>query len=58
MTYTQTDRGHLIGIIGAGPAGLYAAKKLAEAGAHVVLFTAISNLVGWPNMAFFPPNTK
>src|SRR6266567_2350137 len=38
MTHTQTDRGHLIGIIGAGPAGLYAAKKLAEAGAHVVLF--------------------
>ena len=41
MTHTQTERGHLIGIIGTGPAGLYATKKLTEAGAHVVLLALV-----------------
>jgi len=54
MTQTQTERGHLIGIIGAGPAGLYAAKKLAEAGAHVVLFNRDSKPGGLAEYGIFP----
>src|SRR5512137_282810 len=32
------DPKYMVGIVGAGPAGLYAARKLAEGGARVVLF--------------------
>ncbi len=58
MTHTQTDRGHLIGIIGAGPAGLYAAKKLAEAGAHVVLFNRDIKPGGLAEYGIFPTKHK
>src|SRR5215510_12526246 len=58
MTQTQTDRGHLIGIIGAGPAGLYAAKKLAEAGAHVVLFNRDIKPGGLAEYGIFPTKHK
>jgi ferredoxin--NADP+ reductase len=58
MTHTQTDRGHLIGIIGAGPAGLYAAKKLIEAGAHVVLFNRDIKPGGLAEYGIFPTKHK
>jgi ferredoxin--NADP+ reductase len=32
------DPKYMVAIVGAGPAGLYAARKLAEGGAHVVMF--------------------
>ena len=32
------DLKYMVAVIGAGPAGLYAARKLAEGGARVVLF--------------------
>jgi len=34
----RTGASHLIAVVGAGPAGLYAAKTLADAGAEVLLF--------------------
>lgn len=34
----MAEKGYLVAVIGAGPAGLYAARKLAEAGATVVVF--------------------
>jgi ferredoxin--NADP+ reductase len=58
MAHIQTDRGHLIGIIGAGPAGLYAAKKLAEAGAHVVLFNRDIKPGGLAEYGIFPTKHK
>ena len=58
MTHTQTERGHLIGIIGAGPAGLYAAKKLSEAGAHVVLFNRDIKPGGLAEYGIFPTKHK
>src|SRR6266540_63623 len=58
MTDTQAYRGHLIGIIGAGPAGLYAAKKLAEAGVHVVLFNRDIKPGGLAEYGIFPTKHK
>jgi ferredoxin/flavodoxin---NADP+ reductase len=58
MTHTQTDRGHLIGLIGAGPAGLYAAKKLVEAGSHVVLFNRDIKPGGLAEYGIFPTKHK
>ena len=58
MTHTQTERGHLIGIIGTGPAGLYATKKLTEAGAHVVLFNRDIKSGGLAEYGIFPTKHK
>ena len=58
MTDTQAYRGHLIGIIGAGPAGLYAAKELAEAGVHVVLFNRDIKPGGLAEYGIFPTKHK
>lgn len=55
---TQDSHGHLIGIIGAGPAGLYAAKKLAEAGASVVLFNRDIKPGGLAEYGIFPTKYK
>jgi len=58
MTDTEVYRGHLIGMIGAGPAGLYAAKKLAEAGVHVVLFNRDIKPGGLAEYGIFPTKHK
>ena len=58
MTNTQAHRGHLIGIIGAGPAGLYAAKKCLEAGAYVVLFNRDIKPGGLAEYGIFPTKYK
>jgi ferredoxin--NADP+ reductase len=58
MAYTQAHRGHLIGIIGAGPAGLYAAKKLLDAGAYVVLFNRDIKPGGLAEYGIFPTKYK
>ena len=34
----MNEKGYLVAVIGAGPAGLYAARVLAQKGAHVVIF--------------------
>lgn len=58
MTDTQAQRGHLIGIIGAGPAGLYAAKKFLEAGAYVALFNRDIKPGGLAEYGIFPTKYK
>src|SRR5215831_3118179 len=58
MADAQVYRGHLIGIIGAGPAGLYAAKKLLDAGAHVVLFNRDIKPGGLAEYGIFPTKYK
>ena len=35
---TSKNGQHVVAVIGAGPAGLYAAKRLSDNGAHVVIF--------------------
>lgn len=58
MADAQGQRGHLIGIIGAGPAGLYAAKKLLDAGAYVVLFNRDIKPGGLAEYGIFPTKYK
>ncbi|MGE3537972.1 MAG: FAD-dependent oxidoreductase [Candidatus Tectimicrobiota bacterium] len=58
MASTRAHRRHLIGIIGAGPAGLYATKKLAEAGAYVVLFNRDIKPGGLAEYGIFPTKYK
>lgn len=58
MAHTPPNRGHMIGIIGAGPAGLYATKKLADAGAYVVLFNRDIKPGGLAEYGIFPTKHK
>lgn len=58
MASTRGHRRHLIGIIGAGPAGLYATKKLVEAGAYVVLFNRDIKPGGLAEYGIFPTKHK
>ena len=46
------DPQYMVAIVGAGPAGLFAARKLAEGGARVVLFNRDVNPAAWPSMVF------
>jgi ferredoxin--NADP+ reductase len=38
LSATENDAKHLVAVVGAGPAGLYASRQLAEDGAHVCIF--------------------
>ena len=38
MSNSENDPKYLVAVVGAGPAGLYASRELAAAGAHVALF--------------------
>ena len=48
------DATYHVAIIGAGPAGLFAARELAEQGMHVTVLTVILNRAVWQNMEFIP----
>lgn len=49
---------HLVAIIGAGPAGLYAAKQLANAGVHVVIFNRDIKPGGLAEYGIYPDKVK
>jgi len=49
---------HLVAVIGAGPAGIYAARQLAASGAQVVLLNRDINPAGWRSTASITTNTK
>ncbi|MBG0787689.1 MAG: FAD-dependent oxidoreductase [Anaerolineaceae bacterium] len=49
---------HLVAVIGAGPAGLYAAQALAKAGAQVVLFNRDIKPGGLAEYGIFPDKYK
>ena len=55
---TQDYGAHLIALVGAGPAGLYAAKKLLETGTHVVLFNRDIKPGGLAEYGIFPTKHK
>lgn len=58
MKNTYEHHGHLIAVIGAGPAGLYATKKFLDAGAHVVIFNRDVKLGGLAEYGIFPTKHK
>lgn len=49
---------YLVAVIGAGPAGLFAARKLAEGGAHVVLFNRDIKPGGLAEYGIYPDKLK
>jgi len=49
---------HLVAVIGAGPAGLYAARQLASQGSHVVLFNRDIKPGGLAEYGIYPTKTK
>jgi len=54
----QSHCGYLIGVIGAGPAGLYATKKFLDMGASVVLFNRDVKPGGLAEYGIFPTKYK
>ncbi|MBG0770159.1 MAG: FAD-dependent oxidoreductase [Anaerolineaceae bacterium] len=57
MTKTEQNP-HLVAVIGAGPAGLYAAQALAKAGAQVVLFNRDIKPGGLAEYGIYPNKYK
>jgi len=51
LNYNQTSKSKIIAVVGAGPAGLAAAKVAAECGHKVTLFDATSEIGGQFNIA-------
>lgn len=51
-------KNHLVAVVGAGPAGLYAAQYLARHGVHVVLFNRDIRPGGLAEYAIFPDKLK
>ncbi len=49
---------YMVAVVGAGPAGLYAARKLAEGGAHVVLFNRDIKPGGLAEYGIYPDKYK
>jgi len=49
---------HLVAVVGAGPAGLYAAKQLAEANTYVVLFNRDIKPGGLAEYGIYPAKTR
>jgi ferredoxin--NADP+ reductase len=49
---------YMVAVVGAGPAGLYAARKLAEGGAHVVLFNRDIKAGGLAEYGIYPDKLK
>jgi ferredoxin--NADP+ reductase len=52
------DPKYMVAVVGAGPAGLYAARKLAEGGAHVVLFNRDIKPGGLAEYGIYPDKLK
>ena len=52
----MNDPQYMVAIVGAGPAGLYAARKLAEGGAGVVLFNRDIKPGGLAEYGIYPDN--
>lgn len=52
------EKNHLVAVIGAGPAGLYAAQYLARKGVHVVLFNRDIRPGGLAEYGIFPDKHK
>jgi len=52
------DPKYMVGIVGAGPAGLFAARKLAEGGARVVLFNRDVKPGGLAEYGIYPDKLK
>jgi ferredoxin/flavodoxin---NADP+ reductase len=54
----MTDPQYMVAVIGAGPAGLYAARKLADGGARVVLFNRDIKPGGLAEYGIYPDKLK
>src|SRR5512139_979332 len=52
------DPKYMVAVIGAGPAGLYAARKLAEGGVRVVLFNRDIKAGGLAEYGIYPDKLK
>jgi ferredoxin/flavodoxin---NADP+ reductase len=52
------DPKYMVAVVGAGPAGLFAARKLAEGGAHVVLFNRDVKPGGLAEYGIYPDKLK
>ena len=52
------DPKYMVAVVGAGPAGLYASRKLAEGGAHVVLFNRDVKPGGLAEYGIYPDKLK
>jgi ferredoxin--NADP+ reductase len=52
------DAKYMVAVVGAGPAGLFAARKLAEGGAHVVLFNRDIKPGGLAEYGIYPDKLK
>jgi len=50
----RLSESYYVAVVGAGPAGMFAARELARAGAQVVIFNRDISRVAWPNTAFIP----
>ena len=49
---------YMVAVVGAGPAGLFAARKLAEEVHTLCYLTVMSNPAAWLNMASIRINSK
>jgi ferredoxin--NADP+ reductase len=54
----KTEEKYLVAVIGAGPAGLYASKQLANAGAHIVVFNRDIKPGGLAEYGIYPDKYK
>lgn len=54
----DTDSKHIVAVIGAGPAGLYASRQLASQGVHVVLLNRDIKPGGLAEYGIYPSKTK
>lgn len=55
---TQIQDKHLVAVVGAGPAGLYASKQLVLAGSHVVIFNRDVKPGGLAEYGIYPDKYK
>ncbi|MFQ5742100.1 MAG: FAD-dependent oxidoreductase [Acidobacteriota bacterium] len=54
----ETEAKYLVAVVGAGPAGLYASRQLAEGGAHVALFNRDVKPGGLAEYGIYPNKLK